>query len=1023
MLAGEILRHPAAAAIPSREHEHLRVAVDFMSTIQQGFRLEIAPKESKLDARGHSLLNQGRSFLELPLEHIHTRDVYSLYLRCSESEINRIAEAFRNPVLHTANVGESTPTYSFDWSVVVGFKPGVTDNVARSAQEAAADILGRPLQEDEGIYSSTEHFIRAPELNRGDIQQFAEEMLANTLIHAVFIQSAEEMKTQGIPENRPSVGEQVALEVQEFDLQVDDTELMRISREGMLALTLDEMQTLRDHFQSPSEERRRMGLGANPTDVELEAIAQTWSEHCKHKIFNATVDYTDENGTETRIDSCFKTYVRAATRELQKSKDWLLSVFHDNAGIIRFNERTNLVYKVETHNSPTALDPYGGAITGIVGVNRDPLGTGMGADLLLNTWGYCFASPFLSRELVPEGLFHPRRLRAQVHKGVIDGGNQSGIPYALGWEFFDERFLGKPLVYCGTVGTLPREIDGHRSEEKNIAPGDAVVMVGGRIGKDGIHGATFSSEELHSESPQQAVQIGDPITQKRVRDLLKEARQRLLYRSITDNGAGGLSSSVGEMAETAGGCDIDLARAPLKYPGLQPWEILLSEAQERMTLAVPQETLDKFLELAERRDVEATVLGRFTDTGKFHVRYEDKTVAWLDIDFLHHGLPDLHLKATWSPPERTEPEIPSEEPLGQTLCRVTSSLNICSCENKARQYDHEVKGLSVIKPYIGVSGNVQSDATVSMTEPLSEDGIALGAGVAPRYSDIDPYHMMGAVIDMAVRRVLAVGGSLDHTAGLDNFCWPDPVASSSNPDGEYKMAQLVRANQALHDYTLAFGVPCISGKDSMKNDSTVGGRKISIPPTVLFSTVSRVPDIRNARTLEPKCAGDLVYIVGTTADELGGSELYAELGETGRNVPVLAPDTALDTYKRINRLTEQGLCRSLHAPAFDGLGAGFAKMIVGSGLGLDIDLNRIPSTESHMALVRLLFSESASRFILTASPEQAHAIEQILDGAPFANVGRVTQNNTLTLYTGDQRVDEIRGGDLVNAYTGTLADV
>ena len=396
------------------------------------------------------------------------------------------------------------------------------------------------------------------------------------------------------------------------------------------------------------------------TDAELECLAQTWSEHCKHKIFNARIAYDDGEGRISEIDSLFSTYIKRSTREIRArmgADDWCLSVFADNAGIIRFNEDWNLVFKVETHNSPSALDPYGGALTGIVGVNRDPFGCGKGAKLIFNTDVFCFAPPDYDKPL-PKRILHPRRIYEGVREGVEHGGNKSGIPTVNGCLVFDERYLGKPLVYCGTGGIMPARINGEPTHTKEILPGDLVVMTGGRIGKDGIHGATFSSEELHEGSPVTAVQIGDPITQKKMTDFLLIARDRGLYRAITDNGAGGLSSSVGETAQLSGGCEIDLKKAPLKYPGLNPWEILISESQERMTLAVDPKRIDEFLCLARKMDCEATVLGRYTDSGWFHIRYGEETVVYVEMSFLHEGLPQMALKAAWSAPRREEPAYP-----------------------------------------------------------------------------------------------------------------------------------------------------------------------------------------------------------------------------------------------------------------------------------------------------------------------------------------------------------------------------
>lgn len=986
------------------------------------YRLEVSPKSNLTgDPRGESALHQIRSYLGLPVHRVLTRDVYSVYVSCTQEEANRAVAAFTNPVIQRGALGTTEPDMDFDWLVVVGFRPGVTDNVARSARSALADILGRRLGDDEEVYTSVEYFLDAPGLDRATVERLASDVLGNDLIHTIHIASREDWKARGVPENRPRVTEACKPGVAEIDLSVSEDELIRISRDGTLALSLAEMKAIQGYFARQADARAGMGLSRNPTDVELEILAQTWSEHCKHKIFNALIDYEDELGNRETIDSCFKTFIRAGTEEIAETVDWLVSVFHDNAGVIHFNDHLDLVYKVETHNSPTALDPYGGAMTGIVGVNRDPLGTGMGADLILNVWGYCFASPFTDAKDVPHGLFHPRRLRDEVHRGVIDGGNQSGIPYAVGWEYFDSRYLGKPLVYCGTIGTLPRRLAARSGAEKSILPGDIAVMIGGRIGKDGIHGATFSSEELHQDSPVQAVQIGDPITQKLLSDFLLEARDRLLYRFVTDNGAGGLSSSIGEMSALCGGCSIELADAPLKYAGLQPWEILLSEAQERMSLAVQPECLEEFLKLAKRRDVEATVLGTFNDSGFFQVTYHGETVAYLDEEFLHDGLPQMRLKAKWQPRHWPEPDVSGDRDLRRDLLSLLARLNICSGECKARQYDHEVKGLSVLKPYVGVQRNVSGDATVSMVEQLAEDGVAMAFGVAPRYSDIDTYHMMASAIDMAVRRTIAVGGRLGHIAGLDNFCWPDPVAAESNPDGEYKAAQLVRANRALYDYTRAFGVPCISGKDSMKNDSTRGGKKISIPPTVLFSTIARIPDISKTVSLDPKRDGDLVYVIGITRAELGGSEFFAMLDHVGNAVPTVDVTTARFTYEKVAEMTARELFHSLHTPAFGGIAVGLAKMAIASHLGLQIDLDLVPASPG-LTPCEILFSETNSRFIATVDPTKREEVEVILGEVPHAEVGSVILDPVLSIQTAGQAF-EMDVDDLTEAYTSTFDDI
>ena len=980
------------------------------------FRIEIGLKRGVRDPRGRGVVAKARKFLRLPVGSCQTRDIYRVDVPLAPKDLRKVKNAFTDPVIARSAVGRLMPP-SFDWLIEVGFKPGVTDTVGHTARAVVQDVLDRELSREEDVYTSVQYFLAGPNLSRNDAEHIARDLIANPLIQSIRVFSPKEWASSPVDETVPAIREKTDVQVRTYDLDGSEADLMKISREGILSLSLEEMRAIRDYFARPDVRTARstLGLPEQPTDVEVECIAQTWSEHCKHKIFSGRVRYVDENGREEWIDSLFKTYIQNATEKIRNDIDWLVSVFSDNAGIIRFNERYNVSYKVETHNSPSALDPYGGAITGIVGVNRDPMGTGMGCEMVCNTWGYCFGSPFYGGNL-PEGLMHPRRIRDGVHQGVIDGGNQSGIPWTRGFERFDDRYLGKPLVYCGTVGRIPRLVGGRPSERKEILPGDAIVMCGGRIGKDGIHGATFSSEELRHESPAQAVQIGDPITQRKMYEFLMEARDLGLFRALTDNGAGGLSSSLGEMSRISGGADLDVSKAPLKYEGLQPWEILLSEAQERMSLAVQPETVSEFLALAKRRDVEATVLGQFTDSGAFVVRYGDKIVGRLDMEFLHEGCPRMTIEAKWTPPAIPSPKLPRKGDRRRALLKLLGRLNVCSKEFKSRMYDGEVKGLSVIKPFVGVHADMPSDASVMRIEHGSNEGLILAEGVNPFYSDLDTYPMMASVIDEAVRRVISVGGRLGQIAGLDNFCWPDPVLSEKNPDGPYKMAQLVRANKALYDVTTAFKVPPISGKDSMKNDSVRGGRKISIPPTVLFSAIAKMDDVGRAVTMNFKKPGDLIYVIGLTKNELGASEFFrmlaAEQGAPsnyGGEAPKLDIRQALAIYRAMGEATNAGLLRSSHTPTLGGLAVAFALAAVGGELGAEIDLAAVPTEDpaspgkaglrgaSGVTEDGRLFAESNSRFVVTCAPENAAAIESLFHGLPCAKVGMVTPERTLKI--------------------------
>lgn len=994
------------------------------------YRIEIGLKRGIRDARGRATVAKARRFLRLPAGSCQTRDIYKIDIALAPEELRKVQHAFTDPVTSRSAAGRLAPP-EFDWMVEVGFKPGVTDNVGATACAVVRDVLDRQLEPTESVYTSIQYFFRGGRLARPDVEHIARDLLANPLIQTIRIFSREEWAAAPIEATVPAIREKADVRVGTYDLGGSDADLLRISREGILSLSLEEMHAIRDFFASDRARaaRRAQGLPEQPTDVELECIAQTWSEHCKHKIFAALVHYVDEAGREEWIDSLFKTCIRDATARIGGEIDWLVSVFSDNAGIIRFNERYNLAYKVETHNSPSALDPYGGAITGIVGVNRDPMGTGMGCELLANVWGYCLGSPFYEGQL-PEGLMHPRRIRDGVHQGVIDGGNQSGIPWVRGFERFDARYIGKPLVYCGTIGRIPRMVTGRPSERKEIVPGDLIVMCGGRIGKDGIHGATFSSEELRKESPAQAVQIGDPITQRNMYEFLLEARDQGLFRALTDNGAGGLSSSIGEMSRLSGGADLDLAQAPLKYEGLQPWEIFLSEAQERMSLAVPPEKLDALQQLARRREVLVAALGRFTDSGALVVRYGARVVAHLDLEFLHEGGPRMTLEARWQPPQIESPALPRRGPRNRQLLEMLRSLNLCSKEFKSRQYDGEVKGMSVVKPFVGVHSDVPSDATVMLVEHGCREGMVLAEGINPFYSDLDTYAMMASVIDEAVRRIVSVGGRLDQIAGLDNFCWPDPVLSEKTPDGAYKMAQLVRANKALHDVTIAYKVPAISGKDSMKNDSVRGGRKISIPPTVLFSTIGRIEDVGQAVTLYFKKPGDAIFVVGMTKNELGGSEFLRMLARQqgnpecyGGQVPTLDCDRALALYRAMNAATGRGLLRSSHTPTLGGLAAALVLPAIGGDLGAEIDISPLPC-EGNLQDDAKLFSESNSRFVISCAPEDAAAVEEVFRGLPCARIGSVVEARRV-LIAGERgrRLVDLEIDALRRAFKDTLYGV
>ncbi len=988
-------------------------------------RVEVGLRPGVRDVIGEKIARKIRGELGMDIDSARVISVFTIEgLDAAQVDLSLDRAALHDPVLHEVSLAPLAE--DFDWILEVGFRPGVTDNPGRTARETLALVLGLSEEQAEvlRVYTSTQYLLNGP-LDEARAARVAKDLLANELIQRFEYKSKAQWQAKpGFKASAARVTGEASDEVAVIPLSsMSDEEMMDFSRANTLALSLEELHRIREYYSDHRvrADREKAGLPPDATDAEIEVLAQTWSEHCKHKIFTAQIDYENrEQGSTSRIDSLFKTYIQgstAAIRAIQGEDDICLSVFKDNAGVIKFSDKLNVCVKMETHNSPSALDPYGGALTGIVGVNRDPMGTGMGANLLCNTDVFCFASPFHEGEIPPR-LLHPRRVFEGVREGVEHGGNKSGIPTVNGSIVFDERYLGKPLVYCGTIGTMPKEVKGRPSYEKKAEPGDFIVMSGGRIGKDGIHGATFSSEELHEGSPATAVQIGDPITQRKMYDFLMRARDMGLYNAITDNGAGGLSSSVGEMAQDCGGFEMDLAKAPLKYDGLRPWETLISEAQERMTMAVPPENIDKFLALSKEMDVESTVLGTFNDSGYYEVRYGSRPVTRLDMDFLHDGVPQMHLEARWEKPRIEDQPVPQVADQGGLLKKMLARLNICSKEYVIRQYDHEVQGKSVVKPLTGVKRDGPADAGVLRPDLESDRGLVVSHGICPKFSDLDAYWMMANAIDEAVRNAVAVGADPRLMAGVDNFCWCDPVQSESTPDGHYKLAQLVRANQALAHFCLGFGVPCISGKDSMKNDYKGGGRKISIPPTVLYSVVGIVPDVNKCVTSDFKTPGDLIYVLGLTSSELGGSELSSELGFVVPDVPQVDLLSARARYLSLFQAMQQGLVTACHDMSDGGLGVALAEMCIGGRLGAEFDLDLVPvhscGTDSE-----ILYSESASRFLVSVAEDRRTAFERLFAGQHLALAGKVADKGLKVRSQGEVVIEE-SVEDLALAFKSTL---
>jgi phosphoribosylformylglycinamidine synthase len=920
------------------------------------WQVEIALKPDQVDPEGRAVLGEAEAVGVAGLRGVRFVRVFAIETDLGRDALDRIArELLADPIVDQYAVGEPVLGDNGARVLQIERKPGVMDPVEASTLKGIADM---------GLSATAVRTARkyhlVGDLSDADVERIGKKILANAVI--------EETRLGGgllaIPHPPKTPFKKTTIPL----LGADDAEMQRISSEGVLSLNLHEMQAIQAYFRD---------LGRDPTDAELETLAQTWSEHCVHKTFRGIINYSGEI-----IDNLLKQTVMRVTRELDKP--WCLSVFKDNAGVITLDDAWGVAFKVETHNHPSALEPYGGAGTGIGGVIRDPMGTGMGARPILNTDVFCFGPPDLPAEQVPQGSLHPRRILRGVVAGVRDYGNRMGIPTENGAVFFDERYTGNCLVYCGNVALIPRD-----KVTKGARTGDLVVVVGGRTGRDGIHGATFSSVELHEETSASHVQIGNAITEKKMLDVLLTARDRGLYSCITDCGAGGLSSAVGEMGEELG-AEVDLEKVPLKYAGLTYWEIWISEAQERMVIAVPPEREDELHDLCASENVESTTIGRFTDTRRLVLRYDGVEVCDLAMAFLHDGVPRLERRAEWTEPTVTEPDLPAKGDYGDDLKRILGSWNVCSKEWIIRQYDHEVQGGSVLKPLVGAANDGPGDACIVAPIPGSPRGLIVSNGMNPKYGLIDPYPMAASAIDEALRNIVAVGGSLDRVALLDNFSW-------GNPDKPDRLGGLVRAAQACYDVALAYGTPFISGKDSLNNEYQVDGGSIAIPPSLLISAIAVMSDVGKAVSMDAKAAGNAVFVVGLTRNELGGSHYYAVNGELGRNVPEVDTGLGLRVFNALSKATAAGLVRSCHDCSEGGLGVAAAEMAFAGGLGMVLDLSAVPSTDDTRSDATLLFSESNSRFVVEVEPNKADAFRTAMGDVPFGEIGMVTDGDAFVV--------------------------
>ncbi|MFH1058827.1 MAG: phosphoribosylformylglycinamidine synthase subunit PurS [Pseudomonadota bacterium] len=990
-------------------------------------RLEIGLKPELNDPAGRGLMAKARAYLGLNLEAARVLRVLTFDTKLTPNELERVrARIFTNPVTEVSSflplADEVLP--DFDWALWVGYRPGVRDNEGATALEAMADVLGRGFGPDEAVYSSRLYLVRAPRLAKEQVLAICSELLANPIIQTWRVHPRAGWDRQtGVGIVLPRVELKHSPSVATLAVPSDDA-LLTLSEARHLFLNPADVPVIRAYFNDPAVRAARAAVGLDaPTAVELEYVSQARSDHCNHNTFNGRFLYRDlATGEALEVDNLFRTCIKDPTLALAADRPWVVSVLWDNAGVARLDETHNYVITAETHNSPSNMEAYGGAITGIVGVYRDPMGTGLGSKLVAGMWGFCVGPRDYDGELKP--VLHPRRLLDGIVEGVRDGGNKSGIPTALGLLNFDPRYIGKCLVFVGAIGVMPATVAGQPSHEKKTSPGELVFMCGGRVGADGIHGVTASSAGYSEHTPAGHVQIGDPYTQKKMMDFLLEARDAGLIPYITDNGGGGLSSSVGESARLSPGAEVDLKKVPLKYAGLDPWQIWVSESQERMTVAVRPDDAAAFLACADKHGVEATAIGRYTGDGKLKLTWGDQVCAYVDVEFLEKGFPQWEFAAEWTPPAArglAEPVLGPPADCSGLLLDLLDSPNLCSRAWINRQYDHEVQGTSVIKPFVGRGRDVPAEAAVMLPVLTGRAGLAMAQVLLTEYGDIDTYHMVTASVEEGLRRVTAVGGDPDQVGGVDNFCWPsiqhDP---RENPDGRYKAAQLVRACWALKDACLGLGIPLLSGKDSMYVDGKLRARhgltrRVSGPPTMMFTATAPVQRLERAQSLEPKLAGDAVYVLGATRDELGGSALYNLLDQVGLNVPRTDFARSLKLCRAVSRGLDAGLLASVCVVSRGGLAYALARMVLAAGLGLTVDLAGLAG-DNGLNPLQKLFSESTGRLVVSLDPARAGELEQMLDDIACARVGQVVRDKRLVVKDGDAKVLELAIADMRRAF-------
>ncbi len=978
-------------------------------------RFEVRPRPGAGDPRGDDLVRRAAD-VGVALSGARSARVYLIEGDLTDAQIETVrTRLLTDPVVEVSEVGAAEPEPD-EATVEVHPLPGVMDPAAQSVRDAILALIGAEVR------VSTGWRYDLAGVSGEQAEALARRLVANPVVNAIH---AEPYRPEALPSGTPAEFRVTRVPIRDLD----DAGLEKLSREGHLFLDLAEMRAIRDHYAAQ---------GREPTDIELETLAQTWSEHCVHKTLKSTISYTgpiegdaidwsarpghEKSGaTEVTVRNLLKSTVAAATHELiAEGIDWTLSVFVDNAGIIRFDDQTAVCVKVETHNHPSALEPYGGAATGIGGCIRDIIGTGLAARPIASTDVFCVAHP--DTDDIPAGCIPPKRVLTEVVAGVRDYGNRMGIPTVNGAVLFDNRYIGNPLVFCGCVGVMPANLI-----EGWAKPGDLIVALGGRTGRDGIHGATFSSAELtdtHADEFAHAVQIGNAIEEKRVLDAILRARDESggpLFSAITDCGAGGFSSAVGEMGEKLG-ARVTLDSAPLKYGGLTYTEIWISEAQERMVLAVPAENLDHLREICDEEHVELAVLGEFgTPDRELVLTFRGEEVGRLPMEFLHEGLPTPTRSASWSPAPTPKPNAKSSPEANCALLQLLAHPDIASKHFIIRQYDHDVQGNTVVKPLMGARAIGPADSSVIEPNPGTGRGLAIGCGVQTGVGDPkiggDPYQMALGAIDECVRNLVCVGADPDRIAILDNFCWP----SCKKPEN---LGSLVRAAEGCYDGAKAYRTPFVSGKDSLNNQfTTEDGRTIEIPPTLLITGIGVVPDLEHCVTSDAKRPGNTLIVVGqgeTPPAAMGGSRYQSLFGLTDRDdasPPRVDLEAGPKTARAVAALIRAGLVESAHDISDGGLIVAVAELLIGgykpaAPLGAELSL---PGHDA--APLSAAFGESPSRYLLEVSAGRLPEIEKLLGSTPWVHIGAIDESGRLGWAEAGLDLDV---EELTHAWRGTL---